>query len=474
MYRKKNSKYNPNNFFIGSFTFMIKSKSNLYPVLLVFILSLCGMGNIHATPVELRGKVIPMSGVLPATVVLHSYGDESYMPSVIINKDSTFSIKVDVARAGLYYIRIMHTSLDVMLAATEKATNVSITMDGDALRGYQIEKSPENDAYTNFKTLLNLYDGKLISHFRLCAGADSCEGNLHLLLAEYAHQLSLIEKNFKGTYTAEVLCPMKMPVVAKNVKNTTAEFRKGYFEKVDFADSAIFSTPAVKDMMAYYIGYFMDAASISKEKEFLAYFTGKLKSGPVMLHKGTAFFFEDIFSAQMEKMLLMFINWYNTGDNKAAVNNPVLEAKIKNVNQVLPGMPYINLTGTDTGGVAHSLKEVVDRSKCTLLLLWSSECFHCRDEMPFIKEYYAKYHSKGFDIYAMSLEYDAAKWKKFITDNGLSWTNVLTDRNLKPNPVIDYVATTTPTLVLIDSKGSILHRFMQKSKVEDYIVEALK
>ena len=453
---------------------MRKSSSNLYPVLLVFVLSLCGISNAHATSVELKGKVIPLSGPLPATVVLHSYGDEGYMPSIVINKDSTFSIKVDVARAGLYYIRIMRSSLDVMLSANEKVTKVSITMNGDVLRDYQIDKSPENDAYTAFKTTFNNYDGKLISHFKSCEGGDSCEKNLHKLLAEYAHDLSQIKEKFKGTYTAEVLCPMKMPAAAKNVKNTTEEFRKGYFEKVDFADSAIFSTPVLKDMVAYYIGYFMDATLISKQKEFLAYFTAKLMTNPALLHKGAPIFFEDIFAAQREKLLVMFIDWYYAEDNKAKINNPVLDMKIKNVSRVLPGMPYINLTGTDTAGVARTLKEVVDKSKCTLLLFWSSECSHCRDEMPFIKEYYEKYHSKGFDVYAMSLEYDAEKWKAFITDKGLHWTNVRTDRSFSPNPVIDYVAMSTPTLVLIDSKGTILHRFMPKSRLEDHIIEALK
>ena len=450
---------------------MRKSSSNLYPVILVFVLSLCAISNALATSVELRGKVIPLSGPLPATVVLHSYGDEGYMPSIIINKDSTFSIKVDVARAGLYYIRIMRSSLDVMLSANEKITRVSITMNGDVLKDFLIDSSPENDAYATFKTSFNTYDGKLISHFKSCEGGDSCEKNLHKLLEEYSHQLSQIEEKFKGTYTADILCPMKMPVLAKNVKNTTEEFRKGYFEKVDFSDSAIFSTPVLKDMVAYYIGYFMDATLISKQKEFL---TAKLKSSPVLLHKGTPIFFEDIFAAQREKLLVMFIDWYNTEDNKVKINNTVLDMKIKNVSRVLPGMPYINLTGFDTAGAARTLKEVVDKSKCTLLLFWSSECSHCRDEMPFIKEYYEKYHSKGFDVYAMSLEYDVVKWKAFITDKGLHWTNVRTDRSFSPNPVVDYVAMSTPTLVLIDSKGNILHRFMPKSRLEDHIVEALK
>ena len=453
---------------------MRKSSSNLYPVLLVLVLSFCCIGNTNAALVELKGKVIPMSGALPATLVLHSYGEEGYMPSILINKDSTFSIKVEVAHAGLYYIRVMRSSLDVMLSANEKVTSVSITMNGDVLRDFQIERSPENDAYSTFKTSFNNYDGKLISHFKSCEGGDSCEKKLHQLLEEYAQDLSQIKEKFKGTYTAEVLCPMKMPVLAKNIKNTTDEFRKGYFEKVDFADTAIFSTPVLKDMVAYYIGYFMEATLISKQKEFLTYFTAKLKSNPFLLHKGAPIFFEDIFAAQREKLLVMFIDWYNIEDNKAKINNPVLDMKIKNVSRVLPGMPYINLTGTDTAGGSRALKEVVDRSKCTLLLFWSSECSHCRDEMPFIKEYYEKYHSKGFDVYAMSFDNDPTKWKNFITDKALSWTNVRIDRGLSPNPVVDYVATSTPTLVLIDSKGNIVHRFMPKSRLEDHIIEVLK
>lgn len=439
------------------------------------VFNFCSASTSGAALVELRGKIIPQSGGLPATVILRSYEDEGYMPTVVINKDSTFSIKVYLFHSGLYTIRVMRASVDVMLSTAEPVTSVTITLDGGAaLREYHVENSLENDAYAAFKTAYNLYDSKLISHFRFCEGKDSCESDLHQMLTDYARDLSLIEKKFKGTYVTNILCPMKMPLVAKNIKNTTDEFRKGYFEKVDFSDSSIFSTPILKDMMAYYIVYFMDAALISKEKEFLTYITAKFKSSPLMLHKGSSFILEDIIGGQREKMLLMFIDWYNSGDNKAAINNPVLDAKVQGISRVLPGMPYINLSGADADSVSHSLKDIVDRSKCTLLLFWSSECSHCRDEMPHVKEYYEKYHSKGFDIYAMSFDNDPEKWKRFITENGLSWTNVRVNRNANPNPVMDYVATSTPALILIDSKGTILHRFMPKSKLEDHIVEALK
>ena len=170
----------------------------------------------------------------------------------------------------------------------------------------------------------------------------------------------------------------------------------------------------------------------------------------------------------------MFIDWYHTGDNKTAVNNPVIDAKLTNISKVMPGQTYIDAAGADTAGTTHTLKEVVDRSKCTLLLFWSSECSHCRAEMPFIKEYYDKYHDKGFDVYGVSLEGGADRWKNFIVDNKLSWTNVIMNRMDNANPAMQYVVLTTPAMVLIDNKGKILHRFIPKSKLESYIMEALK
>jgi peroxiredoxin len=94
--------------------------------------------------------------------------------------------------------------------------------------------------------------------------------------------------------------------------------------------------------------------------------------------------------------------------------------------------------------------------------------------MPFIKEYYEKYHAKGFNVYAVSIEPNESKWKAFIKEQKLPWTNVITNRNADPNPAMQYVSTSTPTLVLIDSKGTILHRFMPKTKLENHIIEALK
>lgn len=455
--------------FIDSFTIMSKNR-----LIFIFLMLALGASPVSASIVEFKGKITLLSGGgMPATAILRCPGDESYTGVSNIDKDGGFSFKVDVKKVALYNLRLLRLDYDVMLSAAEPLTTLNLSLDGDQIKDINVEHSRENDAYKAFKPITNLYDAKLISHFRFCEKEDSCEKELHNLLSEYAHELSIIQENFKGTYTADVLCKMKMPTLAKSSKGTLAEFRRGYFDNVNFSDSSLFATPTYKDMLALFIDYYIEP-SLSKEEAFLKYFTDKIKPNQLVLHKSAYHLFDELFRAQKEKMLVMFIKWYNTGDNKAAINNPVMDAKLKTLTLVMPGQTYIDVPGADTNGAKRSLKDVVEKSKCTLLLFWSSECSHCRDEMPFIKEYYEKYHAKGFDVFAISIENDPAKWKAFIRDKELPWTNVIGDRSVNPNPAMQYVSTSTPTLVLIDSKGIILHRFIDKSKLEKRIIEGLK
>ena len=442
-------------------------------IALTLLLMFLGIAKVPAEIVELKGKVNLQNSGMPGTVLLHSTADESFIATATVDKDGYFSFKVDVAGAGLYNLRFLRFTYDVMLSAAQKTTSVFITLDGDRLKDIEIENSPENDAFKAFKEVTNVYDPKLKDLFLHCEGEDSCQKVLHRILTDYARELTAVREKYKKTYTADVLCRMRMPAISKSPKNTADEFRKGFFENVNFSDSTIFCTPVYGDMITAYVDYLVEP-SISKENLFVKYFTDKIKANSLVFHKSAGMFFDALFRAPREKMLGMFIEWYNTGDNKTAVNNPVMDIKLKNISKVMPGQPYIDAKGPDTAGAILTLKDVVDHSKCTMLLFWSSDCSHCRAEMPYIKEYYEKYHSKGLNIYAVSLENNFLKWKSFIEENKLSWTNVMMNRMDESNPAMQYVATTTPTMILIDNKGKILHRFIPKSKLESHIIEALK
>ncbi|MCQ2116260.1 MAG: AhpC/TSA family protein [Bacteroidales bacterium] len=63
-------------------------------------------------------------------------------------------------------------------------------------------------------------------------------------------------------------------------------------------------------------------------------------------------------------------------------------------------------------------------NRYVLLDFWASWCGPCMHEMPVLKEAYAKYHEKGFEIFGCSFDAEYDRWKKAVTDNGLGWIHV--------------------------------------------------
>lgn len=435
-------------------------------LLFCFIFSLV---SVYADTIELRGQFTALDGHLPQLVSLHSYtGETSDINAYVAN--GRFVIKVPITGAALYNLRFLQTSYDIMLSAADKQPTVSITIANDQLRDIIIEKCSENEAYKKFAAQVRIYDGKVRTKFIECENDENCGKSLNDLLLDYRDELTDIKNKYKGTYTADALCKMRMPVVAKDAKNSAAEYRAGFFEGVPFADKGILNNPIYSEMIDAYTDYLIEP-KISKEDAFIKNVMNKAKADPKVLSQTAGFLYESLFKRSREKMLGLFIAYYN--DNKTAINNAVVEMKVKKLMITMPGGPYLDIVRTDVTGRHTSLKEVVDTSKCTLLLFWSSDCSHCREEIPQIKAAYEKYHQKGLNIFAVSLEQDRAKWADYIKENGLTWTNV---NNLKDgdNPAVQYMVMATPTIILIDKSGTIVHRFTPKTKLEKYIEEVLK
>jgi len=132
-----------------------------------------------------------------------------------------------------------------------------------------------------------------------------------------------------------------------------------------------------------------------------------------------------------------------------------LEEKMKKVVPSNIGDYAPDLTINNIFGKPVSLNSL--RGKYVLLYFWSATDQHCRDLNPKLKNVYDNWHSKGFEVYAVSLDESKQDWQKAIDEDHLGWVNV--SNLLGMNDEISqniYRVSKLPYTVLIDKQGKIV------------------
>lgn len=124
---------------------------------------------------------------------------------------------------------------------------------------------------------------------------------------------------------------------------------------------------------------------------------------------------------------------------------------------------FIDMTYPDVNGKAVSLSSVVrnPNNRYVLIDFWATWCSPCVASIPLLKELYAKYHAKGFEIYSVSEDGDEENWKSFVSKNQMTWVNVKDDKpgRRESRAWYDYALSGIPTFVLVDCKsGEIIAR----------------
>lgn len=131
------------------------------------------------------------------------------------------------------------------------------------------------------------------------------------------------------------------------------------------------------------------------------------------------------------------------------------EADIQALRNQLLGAPPAHIELYDTAG---SLLEYDFADQAyTLFIFWDPGCAHCRVEIPQYHRVFKKYQNKKFRVFAIYLESFEEKWKEYIKQENLTWTNAA-DLKQRGNLGEDYIITETPTVLLIDSNGIIVNK----------------
>ena len=134
---------------------------------------------------------------------------------------------------------------------------------------------------------------------------------------------------------------------------------------------------------------------------------------------------------------------------------------------------YEDFVLPDMNGKKISTKTIRSMNKYTFIDFWASWCSPCRMQAKALVPLYNKYRAKGLAVIGVSLDTDAAAWKKAIAKDGYTWTN-LGDLKGFDSPVIKkYHIQAIPRNFLVNSKGVIVARDLHGEELEAKLMELL-
>ena len=121
-----------------------------------------------------------------------------------------------------------------------------------------------------------------------------------------------------------------------------------------------------------------------------------------------------------------------------------LQERIINAEEV--GYPEIELP--DLEGKMRKLSDM--ESRVVIICFWSaSQAQQNMFNIDFFKPLYEQYHSKGLDIYQVSLDVDKTLWATTVKGQNLPWTNVCDSRGAQSPYVTLYNLTAIPSAFII-------------------------
>ena len=111
-----------------------------------------------------------------------------------------------------------------------------------------------------------------------------------------------------------------------------------------------------------------------------------------------------------------------------------------------------SFTIKDKDGNEKTLADFCKGKKYIMIDFWATWCVPCRKEMSNVKEQYAKYAGKGFEIIGISEDRSKPTMDEYVQKEGMKWPTFRDQANI----AAQYGVTMIPTTFIINAEGVVI------------------
>ncbi len=130
-----------------------------------------------------------------------------------------------------------------------------------------------------------------------------------------------------------------------------------------------------------------------------------------------------------------------------------------------PDIALLKPGGTDT----LKLSSVLADHAFTALFFYSSTCDHCHDQMPGLRQLVVDMDPGYFHLIGIALDTDSAEFSATLTEKKINWPCYTELKGWGAQAAKEYAVKATPTLIVLDRKGTIANKPMDHEELRAFL-----
>lgn len=448
----------------------------MFRLCFLFLILLIG-ANVSGQTV-FAGTISQVPAPVNGNVILEYWKDDGWkqLSTSPLNPDGSFKSSVVFPHRGQYRIRLSSNPNkwgDFIInpsSAPKEGISFVVSFNDLSSRPIRVLGDIENVAYVE---LMAEYSA-MLSRTEVLK-----EKPLEKMREEkaFSEKCGLIKEQYKGTFAADVVASVFYKTTAPAwtiepfVLDSVISFNMDHgMDKVPFLNQEILNHYAlVRTLNEFYYPF----NEKNKAPQYIDEVMMKGSGDDVVNAFLFKFILDKMIDYKCEDGLAYLITWYATDCTENSLVSDATKNLLKALENCKPGNTIQSLTLPNLKGEMVSMESVYKKNKVTIIMFWRGNCSHCKEFEPLLEDIYARYHSRGLEVYAIGTDNEEKPWRDQAVLNNSPWPSVYLARESRKDFNKKYPVPSTPTLIAVDENGVILRRLIMRSKLEDVLKELM-